>query len=342
MTRAEALRILELNNNANIDEIKSAYSEKIKDCHPEDDPEGFKNYHDAFSLLHKEYRRNARNLTSKTSEIKEEKYEKVETVEVENEEDEITKIVKANVDTELDIFSDEEEYEYDYVDPEKRKLIEDAIDYTQELYESALNNKIYNSHYCMKDMFKKYSTDTYFSKDYMNSIAVMLDDDNLDDSVFGDIAKYYNFLKDNKYITDIKSERLKLFRLVEKRWKPLDHGVGFIVSLFVGIIIIFCFGLIEMIFDFHMGSEFEGVTTAVIVGICFTYFEMQKIFRKEICRMAAHFLISLIVGLVAVFEWSSLTWVPLKIKLLFLILLVAGNLIVAVLYYIKLRIKMRQ
>jgi curved DNA-binding protein CbpA len=60
MTRIEALEILGLKATASLEDIKTAYSELSKNCHPEEEPERFEELHEAFSYLYRSGRRDAR------------------------------------------------------------------------------------------------------------------------------------------------------------------------------------------------------------------------------------------------------------------------------------------
>ena len=60
MTRIEALEILGLKATASLEEVKAAYSELSKNCHPEEEPEKFEELHEAFSYLYRSGRRDAR------------------------------------------------------------------------------------------------------------------------------------------------------------------------------------------------------------------------------------------------------------------------------------------
>lgn len=95
MDQLKAYEILELNENASVDDIKEAYARLSKQYHPEEYPEKFQSIHEAYSVLVRNNRRQHRSTHSSTptsqtqkipTQVKEDQYEwKEETVEEDKE-----------------------------------------------------------------------------------------------------------------------------------------------------------------------------------------------------------------------------------------------------------------
>ena len=378
MTKKEALDILGLENDAGIDEIKNAYSEKSKSCHPEEDPEGFNRLHSAFSFLHRLYRKDARSRTAARSndftqdpevvfKIEEELKKPQEPQELkepqepqqpkieeflsndtkpegisDEPQDDIETLIKEQFDTKLDLSGDKTKYEEQYIDENKLAVINTAIEDARSMYNKALKNPFYSSRHCMKDLFSKYSTETYKSKRYMNALAEILDDDRIDNSVFESIVKYYGFLEDGKYKSAVDSEYLNLFNLAKKRWSPLNHVNRFGLILGLGVLLIFFFAGLEYVAEIHVSSKASGSIIFAILALSYIYNEGIRRFKKDLVWSLVYFLSAVLFFLVHAMGDLDQFGMPEHFQNIMVILVCGGFILVALLYLIKYQIAMNK
>lgn len=273
MDQLKAYEILELDEDASIEDIKQAYARLSKQYHPEEYPEKFQSLHEAYSILVKNNHHHHRHSTVSIPQMKKKSIQAYE------------KEIERNVETkELDF----DEVENQTIEQEKQRLHVITVQALEEF------RTLLQPPYCyqLKKFKEFFHNEKYVeiirNDEFVDALAQLLSTSTLKKNIYDYIIDFYRLRGMN--LESLMPEMKALYQVLEKKRgmnaknkeniigttipiifvisiyrglrsiaRSLDNVQSFFALVFIGVLMLLGYKLYQRIFENHSSLFSQGI-----------------------------------------------------------------------------------